>query len=69
MATKAEKNDRRWLVIKGMLVGLVLYVVALLGMFVSGMGIGQLDHVTTMVFSLVGGLGASNWMSKPSEDD
>lgn len=69
MATRAEKNDRRWLVIKGLLIGLAIYTLTIAGMFIGGLSILQLDHLTTMVFGLVGGFGVSNWMSKPSEDD
>ena len=70
MATKAEKSERRWVVIQGMLIGLGLYTLALVGMYVGGgVEVNELNHLTTMVFSLVGGLGVSNWMSAPTEDD
>ena len=69
MATKAEKTERRWLVIKGLLVGLVIYTIIIVGMHLFKIDITALDHLTTMIFGLVGGMGIGNWMTKPYDDD
>ena len=68
MATREEKTERRWLVVRGMLVSLVLYTIVVLGLFIYK-DINPLDNLNTMVFGLVGTLGLGNWMTKPAKDD
>jgi len=69
MATRTEKTERRWLVIKGLLIGLVIYTITIIGMHLFKIDITALDHLTTMIFGLVGGMGIGNWMTKPYGDD
>lgn len=69
MATKQEKTERRWLVVKGLLIGLIIYTITIVGMHLFKIDISPLDHLTTMVFGLVGGMGIGNWVTKPTEDD
>lgn len=69
MASKAEKTERRWVVVKSLLVGLVIYIVTIIGMHLGKIDITPLDHLTTMIFGLVGAMGVGNWMTKPYADD
>jgi hypothetical protein len=69
MASKSEKTERRWIVIKSLLIGLVIYTIAIIGMHLGKINITPLDHLTTMIFGLVGAMGVGNWMTKPIEDD
>jgi uncharacterized membrane protein YdjX (TVP38/TMEM64 family) len=69
MATKAEKTERRWQVIKGILFFLLSYAIAIVTMHVSGVAIEPLNTLTQFLYgtSVIGIVG--NWFSAPTEDD
>ena len=69
MATKSEKTDRRWHVVITTLAALLAYVIAYIIMFLVSMDVAVLNHLSTLVFGIVGGLSLGNWMTKPYDDD
>lgn len=69
MATKEEKTERRWKVIKYLLLYNAFWGIAVFIAFLSDYDITKLDIISGSLFgsSVVGLVG--NWMSSPTEDD
>lgn len=69
MATKQEKTERRWKVVKGILIYIAAYGVLLICLHLYGISITELDMLTGALFGsgVIGIVG--NWVSKPVDDD
>lgn len=68
MATMAEKTERRWLVIKGVLYYLAAYGIALIILFLMGFEVSKLSTLTELLYGtgVIGIVG--HWFSFPTND-
>ena len=68
MATMAEKTERRWLVIKGILWYLAVYGITVVALFASGFEVSKLSTLTELLYgtSVIGIVG--HWFSAPAKD-
>ena len=68
MATMAEKTERRWLVIKGILWYLAAYGITVVALFASGFEVSKLSTLTELLYgtSVIGIVG--HWFSSPTKD-
>lgn len=69
MATKSEKSERRWMVIKAILWFLLGYSIAVFALLWFHYDVSKLDVMTGAVFgsSVIGIVG--HWMTTPTGDD